>query len=339
MTGRLWRLLASLLLALEVCCSRGEPIREQAPARSVATRASGLVSLPSVAGVAEVGRAAPDPFEFDPLFFRKKGAPEPGEWLAEHHEHGQTFLEFQRASTLRPTADRRTIVLQPLGEFSVGQRAVLATLQRATSLYFGLPVEIAETKPLPMRGRRLRQRDGEPLVQYLTPEILASLSRTAPEHAIAYLGVTFQDLYPEPSWNFVFGEAELSARVGVYSLVRFTPEFNHEANGEAARQRFVRRAIQLLAHETGHIFGIKHCTEFECVMNGSNSLSESDRAPLEPCHECLHKLAFALHLQPMSRYLELARFYEEQGLSDDAHWIGERSASLSPSYPSLRSAK
>jgi len=142
------------------------------------------------------------------------------------------------------------------------------------------------------------------------------------------LGVTFQDLYPEPSWNFVFGEAELSARVGVYSLLRFTPEFNHEANDATAHQRFARRAIQLVAHETGHIFGIQHCTAFECVMNGSNSLTESDRAPLEPCHECLHKLAFALRLQPLPRYRELARFYQELGLDHDAEWIKERSASL-----------
>ena len=330
MPGRLWRLLASLLFVFEVGCSRNEPVRELVATRSVAGRESGVVAVPSVAGVAEGSRVAPDPFAFDPLFFRKKSAPEPGEWLAEQREPGQTFLEFQRASTLRPTAEGRTIVLQPLGVFSAEQRAVLAILQRATNLYFGLPVQLAESKPLPTRGRRLRQRDGEPLAQYLTSEILASLSRTAPERAIAYLGVTFQDLYPEPTWNFVFGEAELSARVGVYSLLRFTPEFNHEANDEAARQRFVRRAIQLLAHETGHIFGIHHCTAFACVMNGSNSLSESDRAPLEPCHECLHKLAFALGLRPLPRYRELGRFYEEQGLSDEARWVSERAASLSP---------
>ena len=168
------------------------------------------------------------------------------------------------------------------------------------------------------------------MVQYLSAEILSSLARSTPEHAIAYLGVTFQDLYPEPSWNFVFGEAELSARVGVYSLLRFTPEFNHEAKDAIASQRFVRRAIQLLAHETGHIFGIHHCTAFECVMNGSNSLGESDRAPLEPCHECLHKLALALRLRPLPRYLELSRFYEEQGLSEEARWVRERAASLTP---------
>jgi archaemetzincin len=332
MPGRLWQLLALLLIVFGVCCSRGEPIRERAAVRHVATRAGEGVSVPAAAGIAEAGRGPLEPFEFDPLFFRKKGAPEPGEWLAEHREYGQTFLEFQRTSTLKPTVERRTIVLQPLGAFSAEQRATLTVLQRATTVYFGLPVEIAETQPLPTRGRRLRKRDNEPLVQYLTAEILASLSRTAPDHAIAYLGVTFQDLYPEPSWNFVFGEAELAARVGVYSLIRFTPEFNHEAKDEAARQRFTRRAIQLLGHEAGHIFGIHHCTAFECVMNGSNSLSESDRAPLEPCHECLHKLAFALGLRPLPRYLELGRLYEELGLGEDARWSRARAASLTPPH-------
>ena len=328
MPGRIWRVLASLLLACEVCCFRGESAREQAAARGkLGARASELPASTSEVVPAQVSSVR-DPFDFDPRFFHEKRSAEPGDWLAEHHEDGQTFREFQHSSTLRPTAERRTIVLQPLGEFTEQQRAVLVTLQRATTLYFGLAVEIAAVAPLPTRGRRIRHRDGQPLAQYLTREILASLSRGAPERAIAYLGVTFQDLYPEPSWNFVFGEAELSARVGVYSLLRFTPEFNHEANDATAHQRFARRAIQLLAHETGHIFGIQHCTAFECVMNGSNSLTESDRAPLEPCHECLHKLAFALRLQPLPRYRELARFYQELGLDHDAEWIKERSASL-----------
>jgi hypothetical protein len=63
-------------------------------------------------------------------------------------------------------------------------------------------------------------------------------------------------------------------------------------------------------------------------MNGSNSLADSDRVPLELCHECLHKLALALHLQPLLRYLELARFYDDQGLSEDARRIRDRTASL-----------
>jgi archaemetzincin len=154
-----------------------------------------------------------DPFELDPIFFRKKSEPQPGDWLAEQHERGQTFLQFEQASTLRPTVARRTIVLQPLGEFTEAQCATLVTLQRATTLFFGLPVEVEQGAPLPKRGRRVRQRSAGASAQYLTSEILNFLSRRTPEHAITYLGVTFQDLYPEPSWNFVFGEAELSARV------------------------------------------------------------------------------------------------------------------------------
>jgi archaemetzincin len=32
-----------------------------------------------------------------------------------------------------------------------------------------------------------------------------------------------EDLYPEPSWNFVFGQASLNERVGVYSFARYGP--------------------------------------------------------------------------------------------------------------------
>src|SRR6478752_7719273 len=153
MAGSFLRPLASLLLVVLVGCSRGELVREQAPAR--AARA-GAVSPTLVATAAQGRKEAPDPFEFDSRFFRKKSAPEPGEWLAEHREHGQSFWEFERTSTLRPTAERRTIVLQPLGEFTEQRSSVLSTLQRVTTLYFGLPVEIARPQPLPTRGRRVR---------------------------------------------------------------------------------------------------------------------------------------------------------------------------------------
>jgi len=326
MTSWASRFFGTIVLLSALSCSSGG-----ARAQHSASSATVLPSQPSlVPSAATPPATTANPFEFDPAFFKAKGPHQPGDWLSEHHEHGQTFLEFQRSSTLRPSAERRTIVLQPLGELTDEQRALLSTLQRASGLFFGLPVEIAEPQPIPSAGRRVRQRRAGPTAQYLTRTILDSLAKHTPERAVAYLGVTFQDLYPEASWNFVFGEAELSARVGVYSLLRFTPQFNHEPNDASARRRLLRRAIQLLAHETGHIFGLEHDTAFECVMNGTNSLEESDQLPIEPCQVCLHKLAFALRIQPLPRYRELGQFYEELGLVDDARWLRARYASLAP---------
>jgi archaemetzincin len=34
-----------------------------------------------------------------------------------------------------------------------------------------------------------------------------------------------EDLYPDPAWNFVFGQASLRERVEVFSFARYDPAF------------------------------------------------------------------------------------------------------------------
>ena len=51
--------------------------------------------------------------------------------------------------------------------------------------------------------------------QLLTTGILDLLHRRLPGDALCVVGVTMEDLYPDPSWNFVFGQASLTDRVGV----------------------------------------------------------------------------------------------------------------------------
>src|SRR5262249_36465950 len=46
-----------------------------------------------------------------------KAKPRPGDWLAAHHEPGQTFDQYRATDPNRPTARRTTLYLQPLGDF------------------------------------------------------------------------------------------------------------------------------------------------------------------------------------------------------------------------------
>jgi archaemetzincin len=41
----------------------------------------------------------------------------------------------------------------------------------------------------------------------------------------AFLAITMEDLYPEPAWNFVFGQASLQLRVAVFSFARYDAAF------------------------------------------------------------------------------------------------------------------
>jgi len=49
-------------------------------------------------------------------------APQPRDWLAAHHEDGQSFAEYKRQSPVRPTKRRKYIDIFPLGEFYTKQK-------------------------------------------------------------------------------------------------------------------------------------------------------------------------------------------------------------------------
>ncbi len=134
------------------------------------------------------------------------------------------------------------------------------------------------------------------------------------------------DLYPDPSWNFVFGEATLSDRVGIFSFARYSPGFYGYPGGEGWQDRLLRRSCKVLAHETGHMFGLEHCVFFECLMNGSNHLAESDSRPMFLCPVCLRKLQHAAGFGIRARYAALAAFYRQVGFTAEADWIDRRLA-------------
>lgn len=61
-------------------------------------------------------------------------------------------------------------------------------------------------------------------------------------------------------------------------------------------------SFQVMTHEIGHMFGIKHCQWLNCVMQGSNHLEESDRRPLDFCPICLRKIQVAIGFNLAERY-------------------------------------
>jgi archaemetzincin len=160
--------------------------------------------------------------------------------------------------------------------------------------------------------------------QILTGDVLEWLKGKLAGDAFCVLAITMEDLYPEPSWNFVFGQASFTERVGVYSFARYDPAFFGEARGKDYQKLVLRRSMKVLTHETGHMFGLAHCIYFSCLMNGSNHLQESDRRPLHLCPVCLRKLQFSVGFDVVKRYQALAQFDEQAGLEDEARWLHSR---------------
>lgn len=241
-------------------------------------------------------------------------APGPNDWLASHDEAGQTFAQFKRARPNRLGLERNKIVLQPLGQLGDGSPA-LATLVDFASRYFGLPARALPAIPVASLRARTRVRSRR---QHRSDDLLDALRQRIPKEAYCLIGVTQEDLYPGPSWNFVFGAARFHERVGVYSFARYDPAFHGEPRDEHTPTTILRRGFKLMAHEIGHMFAITHCIHGHCVMNGSNNLEETDRSPLHPCPLCLRKLHEIVGFDVVERERGLAELYRGVGLAAEA---------------------
>ncbi len=248
---------------------------------------------------------------FDDVGFEPLPRPGPNDWLANHPEPGQTFEEFVAFYPNRPDSHRRTIYFQPLGDFSSVESPSLTILQRLAAAFFSLPIKLLPAVDM-MEARITSRRN--PLTsqrQLLTSDILTLLRKRMPGDAFCVVGITMIDLYPEPFWNFVFGQASLRERVGVYSFARY---------GASDRTLALRRSCKVLAHETSHMFGIQHCVFYRCAMNGSNHLAESDARPLHLCPIDLRKLQWSVGFDVVERYRKLLEVVTAAGFEDEAEW-------------------
>jgi archaemetzincin len=262
--------------------------------------------------------------------FQPIPAPAPIDWLAVHAEPGQTFAQFAASGPNRPDAQRRIIYLQPLGEFPTNQSPSLARLREGAAAYFQM--EVKTLAPLEVSAHQVTTRV-HPVTQkrqLLAPDLLALLKQKLPADAFCLLGITMADLYPEPSWNFVFGQASLRERVGVYSFARYDPAFFGQERPDDYQTLLLRRSCKVLAHETAHMFSLQHCIYFDCAINGSNNLRESDRRPLRLCPVCLRKLQLSIGFDVVKRYQALAEFYRAAGFADEAQWVRNRLGKLRP---------
>lgn len=246
---------------------------------------------------------------------QKLPPPGPGDWLAVHPEPGQTYREYVESRPQRADGRRRVIYIQPLGDFRPTHRKILQQTAAFMEAYFGLPVQMQKELPLsiiPQEARRVHPLWGDR--QILTTYVLEKVLRpTLPEDAVARIALTTSDLWPGPGWNFVFGQASLEDRVGVWSLYR-------NGDPEAGKEAYLlclRRTLKTATHEVGHMFGMLHCIYFQCNMCGSNHRAESDRRPLWLCPVCLAKLVYAAGADPVSRYEKLADWCKQNGLEPE----------------------
>jgi archaemetzincin len=239
-------------------------------------------------------QTAPPP----PAAGRALGDPKPGEWRWIHDEPHQTFEDYVASCRNRRAPGRETFCLQPLGPAAGRYAETIGLLRDYAEAFFGIPARVCEPIPMFENGWIPRRE------QHNSTMLIGQLAERVPPDALVYVGITERDLFAR-GLRFVFGEGSLDNRCGIYSLRR------HETED---RKLFLRRALRLMSHEVGHILSIPHCTRWHCVMQGANTLQESDGHPLELCPDDLRKLAWNTGVDPAARALRLETFCREAGL-------------------------
>jgi archaemetzincin len=244
--------------------------------------------------------------------------PQSGDWLDVHDEPGQSFEKYVAGKPVHPDSKRKYIYLRPIGEFSDLQLKIVSHTAEYLQIFFGLETIVEEPvsdESIPSSARRMFDEGHEQLLtsylfnQFLLPSI--------PDDAVVVMAITAKDLYPSASYNFVFGQARLKDRVGVSSLFRYTDTPLDSSNFNQCLERMIKTS----SHEIGHMFSCHHCTHAVCVMNGSNSLWESDSRPNRLCSECLHKLHWNLGFDIKKRLEGIQNFFTEHHLTRDKAMI------------------
>jgi len=117
--------------------------------------------------------------------------------------------------------------------------------------------------------------------QYYSTAIIQRLERAVDPDA-RVIGVTGCDLYV-PVLTFVFGEAQLDGACAIVSTARLREEFyGLPPREDLLHERLIKEAV----HELGHTFGLRHCSDWRCVMASSHGVERLDVKGKDFCQAC-----------------------------------------------------
>ncbi|CAF1273972.1 unnamed protein product [Rotaria sordida] len=257
-------------------------------------------------------------------------------WLNQRQEYGQTFKSFEQiTSKAIPHSTFKTIYIQPIGSFEHPRAPPLELIgEFAQAFFFGCDVKILPivdfTESMPNRIN-----SGTKQIQYQTKGLFEYLAHTRNQRntreELLCVAVTMADIYPDETYNFVYGQARSADSYGVYSFSRLDPLFPmppHKSMNvkltDTHRTIILRRCVKILLHEICHLFGLKHCIYYLCLMNGANHAVEMDQQPLFVCPVCLRKLQSSLQFNIEQMYRKFADLCETHNLDCERDWYRKR---------------
>lgn len=243
----------------------------------------------------------------------KLAKPVYGDWLFSRKEKGQTFEQYFNSKHIVPTKEANIIYIRPIGNFNALQKKQIQLTNEYLEIYFQLKTKTLEpisNDVVPNSARRMIAEGHEQLLAgYLLNDIL---KKEKPLNRIALMGLSELDLYPKPEWNYVFGLASYRDKIGVSSIYRLQ-------DGKLTSENFnlcLSRLLKISSHEIGHMFGLYHCTNADCVMNGTNSMEETDRHSIRLCSVCQRKLNSCIPYDNEKRLTDLEKYFKKNDLID-----------------------
>jgi len=222
-------------------------------------------------------------------------------------------------------------VILPLGQFTDLEVNLLKQTANYVSIFFTIKTELLgaiSDKFIPKDSRRDNNYGEQLNTQYILNNILLE---NIPDSAISYIAITNKDLYPKDDRNFVFGEASLKKRIGVSSFKRYYENNLDTTNFDICFERIIKTTT----HELCHMFSLKHCRIYNCLLNGSNNMEEADKKPLWLCPECLAKLQNCLNFELIERYDNLIKFFSKNQMSAEVAYY-QKSKQLMLDYNNLK---
>lgn len=245
-------------------------------------------------------------------FYTPIPAPGQNDWLMNHKEYGQTFLEYTKFGYSLVPPNKNVIYIAPLTfniNDSLDENFITALILICQSYFHDIKVKRLDMS-IDLESVEYREFEGGKY-QLNANTIIEKIFNQAPNDCFCLISITDIDLYndervikprsyiyvPDPYKNdFCYELNSFKHKVGLISIYRFDPLYIIEDAPENENVKIqmyfilLKRVAKTVLKNVAHMFGLKNCIYFKCLMNGFGNMSEFDKRPFEVCPVCLRKL-------------------------------------------------
>ena len=201
-----------------------------------------------------------------------------------------SFEEYIKRRPAQPNESRKYFYIQKLGQFSPAQLQAIEQLIEYIETLYGLEVRVIEDiqESMLINDAIVQKKDGVYLEsEYILHHLIADF---VPKMAMALICITSYPLFSNDDGGHIMGHALLKYRAALWTMHPFDFEGNKDQSS-----RDLESLLKLAAHEIGHVFSLRHCEQYECMM-GIVDYYYLESYPATYCPTCLAKLFWNLDI-------------------------------------------